>query len=296
MGSAMKFPGKKRGAWIIGMIIAIAIPPSLATAQQGQRRRPVPAPAGDSETDPGLQHRTWTVKGRQREALLHVPETARTTPSPVVFAFHGHGGTMRRSVRMFGFHRLWPEAIVVYMQGLNTPSPIDPQGRHPGWQHAPKDQGDRDVAFFDAVLKSLQEEFQVDMQRICATGHSNGGAFTYVLWATRGERLSAVAPSGYSRSDDSWRKLLDSLTPKPVMHVAGRQDNLAKFEWQRQTMEHLKQLNECGEGTRRGEFVTVYPSESRTPVLTFIHPGGHAFPEAAAPAIVRFFKGPPSRD
>jgi len=28
-------------------------------------------------------------------------------------SFHGHGGSMRNAVRSFGYHALWPEAIVV---------------------------------------------------------------------------------------------------------------------------------------------------------------------------------------
>lgn len=30
---------------------------------------------------------------------------------------------------------LWPEAIVVYPQGLNSPGPVDPPGNKPGWQY-----------------------------------------------------------------------------------------------------------------------------------------------------------------
>jgi hypothetical protein len=56
-----------------------------------------------------------------------------------------HGGSMLNAARTLGYHTRWPEAIVVYMQGLNTPGRLtDPEGRQPGWQHAVGDQGDRD--------------------------------------------------------------------------------------------------------------------------------------------------------
>jgi len=103
-----------------------------------------------------LPRRQWTVDGVVREALVYTLPQAHTNPSPVVFAFHGHGGSMLNAARTFGFHTRWPEAVVVYMQGLNTPGRLtDPEGKKPGWQSAVGDQGDRDLKFFDAVLASL---------------------------------------------------------------------------------------------------------------------------------------------
>src|SRR5213083_1340976 len=101
--------------------------------------------------DESLVRREWKVDGVVREALVHVPASAATEPAPVVFAFHGHGGTMSNAARMFSFHTRWPEAIVVYMQGLNTPGRLtDPDGKAPGWQRSVGDQSDRDLNFFDA--------------------------------------------------------------------------------------------------------------------------------------------------
>src|SRR5438477_4485760 len=106
-----------------------------------------------------LNRREWTVDGTSREALLYIPAAAKSTPSPVVFAFHGHGGTMRNAAVTFDYQHVWPEAIVVYIQGLNTPGLLtDPEGKRPGWQSAPGGQGDRDLKFFDAVLASLKSE------------------------------------------------------------------------------------------------------------------------------------------
>ncbi|MFY8056754.1 MAG: hypothetical protein ACOVRM_03375, partial [Planctomycetaceae bacterium] len=54
-----------------------------------------------------------------------------------------------------------------------------------GWQKSAGDQQDRDLKFFDVVLQSLRSEYRVDDRRIYATGHSNGGGFTYLLWSER---------------------------------------------------------------------------------------------------------------
>jgi polyhydroxybutyrate depolymerase len=232
--------------------------------------------------------RQWTVDGVARAGLVYAPSQARTNPTPVVFAFHGHGGTMRNAARTFSYHTHWPEAIVVYMQGLNTPGRLtDPEGKRPGWQHALGDQGDRDLKFFDAVLASLQKDYRVDEKRVYATGHSNGGGFTYLLWASRGDRFAAVAPSASAAS-----RRLGSLQPKPVLHVAGKNDALVRFAWQEQTIHALRKLNQCaaGQSWENDQRCTIYPSKLGTPVVTLIHPGAHRFPAAAPALIVKFFK------
>ncbi len=255
--------------WLLTFAVGFALLQPVHAAEQPQRRQ-------------------WTVGGVMREALVYVPPTARTNPTPVVFAFHGHGGTMNHAARSFGFHTVWPEAIVVYPQGLNTPGRLtDPEGLKPGWQSGVGDQGDRDLKFFDAMLAGLQREYRVDDKRLYATGHSNGGAFTYLLWAARGEKLAAVAPSAAIAP-----RLMTSLKPKPVLHVAGEQDPLVKFAWQQRTMTTLRKLNHCeaGEPWENQKGCTLYPSRLGTPVVIFIHPGTHQFPAAAPALIVRFFQ------
>jgi len=235
-----------------------------------------------------LARQQWTVDGIVREALVSIPPQAKSNPAPVVFAFHGHGGSMNNAARMFRYHTLWPQAIVVYMQGLNTPGRLtDPEGKKPGWQSGVGDQGDRDLKLFDAVLASLKQDYHVDAKRIYATGHSNGGGFTYLLLAERGDVFAAVAPSAAVDA----RSVL-KLRPKPVLHVAGEKDPLVKFAWQERMIEAVRKLDQCADGQPwEGEKdCTIYPSKLGTPVVTFIHPGTHQFPGTAPDIIVKFFK------
>ena len=72
----------------------------------------------------------WKVDDVEREALVCAPSKPGEGKPPLVFAFHGHGGTMRNAARSFAFHERWPEAVVVYPQGLLTPaSSRTPRGR-----------------------------------------------------------------------------------------------------------------------------------------------------------------------
>ena len=230
----------------------------------------------------------WTVDGVKREADVFAPSKSSNDPPPLVFGFHGHGGNMRNAARSFRLHELWPEAVVVYMQGLNTPGRLtDPEGKKPGWQATVGDQGDRDLKFFDAVLTSMKEQHKIDERRIYSTGHSNGGGFTYLLWAARGDVFAAMAPSAAAAA-----RVGKDLKPKPVMHVAGENDQLVKFSWQQLAMAHLRKLNDCGEGAPWGtnKDCTLYSSKSGNPVVTLIHSGTHKYPDEAPALIVKFFQ------
>jgi polyhydroxybutyrate depolymerase len=232
-----------------------------------------------------LVDREWTVDGVKRQALIQMPPTS-SEPSPVVFGFHGHGGTMRNAARSFRMHELWPNAIVVYMQGLNTPGQLtDAEGKKPGWQRASGDQNDRDLKFFDAVLKTIRAEHKVDDNRIYAMGHSNGGGFTYLLWAERADIFAAMAPSGAAAL-----KIRNTLPPKPVMHIAGDNDPLVKFAWQSSMIDAVRKSNQCGDGSKWESSCTMYSSKIGTPVVTLITSGGHKFPSEAPALIVKFFK------
>ena len=241
--------------------------------------------------DPIPVENKWVVDGVDRVGLVYAPTSATTSPTPVVFAFHGHGGTMQNAARMYAYHKLWSEAIVVYLQGLKTPGKLtDPEGKKPGWQHGAGAQQDRDLKFFDVVLTKLKADYQVDESRIYSTGHSNGGGFTYLLWSQRGEVFAAMAPSASAAGQE-----LKSLKPKPVLHVAGTSDPLVKFVWQQKMITTLRERNACdpkGEPwDKSGDLVgTIYRSEKGPPVITLISPGDHKFPKEAPTLIVKFFQ------
>ena len=137
------------------------------------------------------------------------------------------------------------------------------------------------------MLESLEHDYPINKHRIYVTGHSNGGAFTYLLWAARGDTFAAVAPCAAAAP-----LLMGKLKPKPVLHLAGEADPLVKFAWQKQTMDSLRRLNQCGEGEGKAwqPSCTLYASRIDAPVVTFIHPGGHGVPAGACATIVKFFQ------
>ncbi len=244
---------------------------------------------------------TWRLQvgDVERAALVRIPEAARATeneagePAPVVFAFHGHGGRAPGFARRFGLHREWPEAIVVYPQGLPTPSRlVDPDGRRPGWQNVAGTQGDRDLALFDALLARLQEEAAVDPDRIHVTGHSNGGGFTYLLLEERAEVLASVSPSA---SGKGRRVGQTAAAGVAVLHAGSPDDELVKWVWQENALRSLREARRCGEPEpwARDERVVRFPAEEGADVLLFEHGGGHRHHPDHARLAARFFQDHP---
>jgi polyhydroxybutyrate depolymerase len=227
------------------------------------------------------------VNGLQRQAILYPPSSPpKSGGSPLVFVFHGHGGRAQNIARTMHIQTIWPEAIVVYPDGLPTPTRIDPAGKHPGWQIAVGAQDDRDLKFVDAMLATINKRYPIDKHRIYATGFSNGGVFMYVLWAARPNIFAALAPcSGLPPNDEH------VTVPKPVFIVSGEADPLVKIANQRAMIEELRKLNGTtspGESLAGGAL--LYKSDRGTPVETLIHPRGHVLPKQAPQQIVAFFK------
>lgn len=238
--------------------------------------QPAPAPT-----------RTWDVDGVKREALVFAPTKKTSGKVPLVFDFHGHGGTARNAARMHHIHETWSEALVVYMQGLNTPGRLtDPEGKRTGWQATPGDQKDRDLKFFDEVLASMKKDYSIDEDRIYATGHSNGGAFTYLLWAKRGEVFAAFAPVAAPAGP-----YFADAKPKPLFHGASEKDPLVNIALQQRTIERVKKLNGTGDkGTDWAKGCLQYSSKNGPPVVVYLHDEGHKYPQPTPELIVKFFQ------
>jgi poly(3-hydroxybutyrate) depolymerase len=246
-----------------------------------------------------LEKRTFTIETVTREVYVH-PPPAGSGPAPVLLVYHGHSGTAA-GFSQKGFELAWPEAIVVYLQGLPTLSPGDPQCMNSGWQHAKGEVNcangvvDQDLKLTDTVLDWLDQHYTVDHARQFAHGWSNGGEFLYdVLWSERGDRFAAVVPAS---------AILNTTTgklPRSVMSIAGHSDPVVPFAQQRSSSEAVRTLDQCvtqGDATwatgASGLIGTRYSSAIDKPVVFLEYDGGHAYPDAVPALIVKFLKDAP---
>ncbi|HBB94621.1 MAG TPA: esterase [Blastocatellia bacterium] len=234
---------------------------------------------------------SWTVDGNERKAIVFAPKyTAKGQRLPLIFAFHGHGGNMNGTAQLMHIQTVWPEAIVVYPQGLNSPSHVDSEGIKPGWQveanQTDGNVGNRDLDFFDTMLATMRQTYPVDDKRIYSTGFSNGAVFSYLLWAERSKTIAAIGEVAGRLWDT------EHLTePRPILAIAGRLDKVDLFDLQLKSIENDQQVDSAtGPGQPCGPICTFYTSTTQTPVKTFIHPGAHVYPPWAPAEIVEFFK------
>jgi polyhydroxybutyrate depolymerase len=229
---------------------------------------------------------TWTIDGVQREAQVFRPLGASAKKAPVLFAFHGHMGTIHGASEALDFHHTWPRAIVVYMQGLPTPSAADPSGMKSGWQAELGQLGDRDLKFFDAVLATLHEKFSVDDTRVYAMGFSDGAFFTYLLWQERPKIIAAFA-----LCSGRIFPAVHLTAPKPAFIIAGDNDDRITANLRDETIKTVRDLDgAAGRGLGCGDGCTLYGSPEGMPVKVLIFHGGHEFPPSTSAAIVAFLR------
>lgn len=225
----------------------------------------------------------WQVDGETREAIVYAPAASRGGGRvPLVLSFHGRGDNMR-NFQHTSVHVAWPDAIVVYFQGLET------RGGLTGWQVEQGEDNDRDLKLVDEALASLRRAYNIDDDRIYATGFSNGGMFTYLLWAERPGMFAAYAPVA-----GRLRPSVQPRQPRPLFHVAGERDRQVSFSDQEAAIEIAIDVNGVGGTTTRcGDGCTIYGSGTPALVMTWIHSGGHVYPRGTSERIVSFFHDHP---
>ena len=250
----------------------------IAQAQQKVQARNEAAPV----------NQTYTVDGQRRMALIYPNSaTAPKTGAPLLLVFHGHGGRVEGTARRFNLQQLWPEAVVVYLQGLPGVVGItDAEGKLPGWQKNPGELGDRDVKFVDAVLEQIQKQYKTDPQRVYALGHSNGSRFVNVLWKMRGEKFAA-----FCAASGPGGLMVSGAVPKPIFMIAGEKDQLVPYQGQVMSIEFVRRLLQTDSSKAKTEgYTRTEPGINGTELMTYLHPGGHEFPPEALPLAVQFFQ------
>jgi polyhydroxybutyrate depolymerase len=225
---------------------------------------------------------TWKVDGQTRRAIVYPPSAISAGKAPLVLSFHGRGDNIQ-NFQFTNMHLAWPEAIVVYFQGLPT------RGGLFGWQTEKGQDDDRDLRLVDVALASLRDRFKVDEARIYSTGFSNGAGFTYLLWAERPALFAAFAPVA-----GRLRPSVQPREPKPVFHVAGTADETVPFASQQEAIDTARRVDGAtGAGTACGKGCTTYRSPGGPPVMTWIHAGGHEYPSDTSARIANFFRDHP---
>ena len=139
------------------------------------------------------------------------------------------------------------------------------------------------------MLKGFVADHHADAKRVYISGFSNGAFFTYLLLSSRPDNISAIAPVAGLLSE----KDAATAKPKPIFHVAGKDDPRVKFADSEKTIQLDLKLDHCDpNGKADGPQITEYSSDSGygPMVVTMIHDGGHEVSQAAESWVLQGIK------
>ena len=167
-----------------------------------------------------------THDGIERDYILYIPELYDgSTAVPLVLNFHGYGsnaaqqmfyGDFRDIADTEGFLLVHPEGTTlignqfwnVGFPGLS--STID------------------DVGFTEALIDELATLYTIDLDRVYATGMSNGGFMSFLLACQLSEKIAAVASVTGSMTQDTFDDCNAQL-PTPVLQIHGTEDDVVSY-------------------------------------------------------------------
>ncbi len=135
----------------------------------------------------------YAVAGQDRDFVLHLPDDT-STPRPLFVAFNGTGEdgeafSARAKLEDFaarGFVVLAPSSA-----GNGEAWPIWDGLRQPGKENDPN----KDLEYFDSLVKCTAAHVPIDKNRIYVGGHSAGGIFTNYVLQRRSQLLAGGIPA-----------------------------------------------------------------------------------------------------
>lgn len=235
----------------------------------------------------GEQKVILNVHGVEREALVVVGARAAANP-PVLFAWHGFGGSPERLVGAVEPADRWADAVVVFPRGLPRTFPQFGDVEGAGFQVTQAEFGGRDLAFFDALYDHLLSRGCLDRSRVYSTGFSNGAFFSNLLACHRGARLAAIAPVGGAGPFEACERARVHVR---VSH--GTRDKIVPFSRAEETVETWAVQNHCKSAPRpAAEGCAVETCEGGVAVMFCSANVEHTWGgKAQAAAVAAFLRG-----
>ena len=157
----------------------------------------------------------------EREYLIYVPDSYnQSLATPMMLNFHGFAGSATDYMRYADMRSVAESEnfILVYPQGscsdgLSHWNPCPRGGENKSTTN--------DLGFIHAMINDISTKYNVDQQRIYATGYSNGGMMAYGLANHKSDLIAAVAcVSGIML--DCFGSISHSM---PILHLHGTSDN-----------------------------------------------------------------------
>ena len=169
----------------------------------------------------------------QRCWQTHVPDDLDTsTPVPLIVDIHGYSSNSTNHRGLSDFDSIADEfgAIILYPDGLTSQNPWDTDA-HQGWNAGwccgrPASENVDDVGFIEEIVSISLEIYNIDSDRIYASGWSNGCAMAQRMAMESSHIFAAVGcMSFYLLMTPN-----NNYSPIPVMEVHGFLDQVVLYE------------------------------------------------------------------
>jgi polyhydroxybutyrate depolymerase len=163
---------------------------------------------------------TITHDGRQREYILYVPASyTGDEPVPLLFNFHGMGGTAAYQMEQEGDFRPVADSagfLVAHPQGTDDAGVSI-------WNIGFDPEVADDIGFTEAMIDSIGAEYNIDRSRVYAAGKSLGGFFSIHLAGQLSEKIAAIASVAGTMTQEMYDNM-SPVHPTPVMQIHGTAD------------------------------------------------------------------------
>jgi len=140
---------------------------------------------------PGHTDAALEFGGVSRQYALHVPAGYTGQPSALVLSMHGFMSNYTEHQTLTGFSQLADAEnfLVVYPNGAGAPMLSWNAGDCCEYTETSRD----DVGFIAALIDQVGRSACVDLNRVYATGYSNGGFLSHRLACELSNRIAAIA-------------------------------------------------------------------------------------------------------
>lgn len=164
-------------------------------------------------------YNSFQHNGVTREYKLYVPASYDGTSSfPLVFNLHGYTSNMDQQIAYGDFRAIADTAnfLVVHPNGT-----LD-QGGNRFWNAfgAP---GVDDIGFLSTLIDTINNDYNLNLDRVYSTGMSNGGYMSFELACQLGNRITAIA-SVTGTMTSARMTACNAPKPTPIIQIHGTQD------------------------------------------------------------------------
>jgi polyhydroxybutyrate depolymerase len=165
--------------------------------------------------------------GIQRDYILYIPAIYDGSADfPLVLNFHGFGSNANEQMFYGDFRDIADTEgfLLVHPQGTSLNGSQYWNVGSPGSSGSTID----DVGFTEALIDELANLYTINLDRVYATGMSNGGFMSFLLACQLSEKIAAIASVTGSMTLDTYDNC-NAQHPTPILQIHGTSDNIVPY-------------------------------------------------------------------